>query len=675
MEIKPIPSREAGQFCNNIKLSEFNQIQSYGVLLVLDSDLRVIQHSANLTTLLNTTSSQLLNVFVMDYLKKNRADEDLISWLKQADNKCKCLYWQSEKEEIRIWVWIHQTSEGILLEIEPAAENAEPQEDLLDLAQSLISSMETHNQYRDIHQLVQITCEEIQKITNFDRVIVYKFDKADHSGLVIAEIQKPDMESYLGLRFPANDIPQHVRAMYSDIPLRYIPSIYEKPLKLIPEINSVSKRLLDLSHTNLRMVAPVHIQYLRNMRVSSATSIAILHDKKLWGLIACHHKEPKYLSVNLRLFLILMANALATQVVALECAHDFHQHQKMVAIQSAIIKNITKEASLIAALERYHEPLMNLVSAQGMSIKLQNNLLNFGATPTNDQVYDLASWIQINHPSGTYITHTLPLQYKESMDYKDKACGILAIKMTGLDDHCLIFYRAEFIHHVEWAGNPDAALRSSKVDYSPRDSFERFLQIIHNHSSPWLSHERNAAEFIRSMIVNKQLQDLLQSQTLHDPLTGLLNRLYMAQSLEIEIQRAMREKQTLSVLLADLDFFKKFNDHFGHLAGDLVLKEFSAFLKMHFRGYDHIYRYGGEEFLVILPGISEMDAQEKAEALRQAVKKMVIRFEGKTLPSLTVSMGLSRYPMDGSDGQALIKLADAALYKAKEGGRDRVVVT
>jgi GGDEF domain-containing protein len=155
----------------------------------------------------------------------------------------------------------------------------------------------------------------------------------------------------------------------------------------------------------------------------------------------------------------------------------------------------------------------------------------------------------------------------------------------------MLFYRQELIHSIFWAGNPSESLKYRDDKYSPRDSFQRFMQSITNHSAPWTTHDIKAAEFIRSTVVNKQLQDLLQVQAMLDPLTGLLNRLYLDQRLEIEVDRAKRKSHHLAIIHADLDLFKYINDTFGHQAGDYVLSEFAKFLKTHFRSYDYIYRW------------------------------------------------------------------------------------
>lgn len=660
-------------FCDNITLSEYNQIQSHGGLLVLDHNLRVVQYSENITSILDTTIEQLLHSPVSTFLESENIVENITAWLSQRNNKYKRIDWRSPQNKIKIWVYPHQVSKGTILEIEPLIENDIEDNSLFDLMQHVVDGMKLTNSSQNIQRLIQNTCDEIQKITGFDRVIAYQFNEHDDSGVVVAEVITNDMESYLGLHFPATDIPRNVRAMYLNEPIRYIPSINYKQQKILPEINPITKTFLDLSNITLRMVAPVHIEYLKNMGVVAATSIAIIHNNKLWGLIACHHKKPKYLSVNLRLILILIGNTLGIQIASLECSKEYLFEQRTAEQLSSLTENIYKEDSLLYALDGYHQNMIELVGAIGMSIHDQNNLLSYGETPSQDQVIALIEWLKSNPIQLSFSTSSLPLTFKPSMNYKDKACGVLVVSLTRLQNHYLIFYRPEIIHSIFWAGNPSRLLICHGDQYSPRNSFERFMQTITNHAAPWTKHDIKTAEFIRSTLVNKQLQDLLQVQAMHDPLTGLLNRLYLDQRLEAELNRADRKSQHLAIILTDLDFFKKINDNFGHQTGDYVLSEYANFLKNCFRGYDYIYRYGGEEFLILLPDTNDASAQMKAEILRSEIKKLKLEYAGKALPIVSISAGIAVYPDNGSDGRSLIAAADIALYKAKSSGRDKVI--
>ena len=148
----------------------------------------------------------------------------------------------------------------------------------------------------------------------------------------------------------------------------------------------------------------------------------------------------------------------------------------------------------------------------------------------------------------------------------------------------------------------------------------------------------------------------------------------MQESLDRELHRAKRKKRPLAVVFLDLDHFKRFNDSFGHDAGDLVLKEMAdAFLK-HFRSDDIICRYGGEEFAVILPESSAKDAMKRASALRAAVKKISLRNRGQVLDPVTISVGIAAYPEHGQTAEELLHIADQCLYQSKAQGRDRVTV-
>ena len=171
---------------------------------------------------------------------------------------------------------------------------------------------------------------------------------------------------------------------------------------------------------------------------------------------------------------------------------------------------------------------------------------------------------------------------------------------------------------------------------------------------------------------NLRLREALRLQSTRDTLTGLFNRRYMEETLERELKRAARNKESVSVLMFDIDHFKKFNDTFGHQAGDTLLREFGEFLMHKIRGHDIACRYGGEEFAVILPGASFENGLKRADALRAGVKELVVQHAGQVLGMVTVSIGVSAFPGRGNSDD-LLRAADEALYRAKAGGRDSVV--
>ncbi|GAL37453.1 hypothetical protein JCM19240_1389 [Vibrio maritimus] len=183
----------------------------------------------------------------------------------------------------------------------------------------------------------------------------------------------------------------------------------------------------------------------------------------------------------------------------------------------------------------------------------------------------------------------------------------------------------------------------------------------------------SVAEHLGLALANLSLQEKLRSQALSDPLTGLYNRRFFEQKLTEHVNNSATSTESLSLLMLDLDHFKRFNDNFGHDAGDYVLKEISAMLKRTVSDDEIACRLGGEELAVILPHSDMDDATEYADNIVTQIRTMHLEHKGLSLGQLSVSIGVSTYPEPSSDIEGLVKMADKALYMAKEQGRDRVV--
>ena len=175
-------------------------------------------------------------------------------------------------------------------------------------------------------------------------------------------------------------------------------------------------------------------------------------------------------------------------------------------------------------------------------------------------------------------------------------------------------------------------------------------------------------------ISSLRLRASLRSMSVRDPLTGLFNRRYLDETMERELRRAERSGQPLSVIVADLDHFKMLNDAQGHQAGDEALQAVSAILARGARAEDVVCRYGGEEFVILLPGCALDVARQRAEKLRAAVQAVDVIHRDKRIGPITASFGVAAMPQHGTVGQTLVRRADAALYRAKALGRDRVEI-
>jgi diguanylate cyclase (GGDEF)-like protein len=175
-------------------------------------------------------------------------------------------------------------------------------------------------------------------------------------------------------------------------------------------------------------------------------------------------------------------------------------------------------------------------------------------------------------------------------------------------------------------------------------------------------------------IANINLREALRTQSIRDPLTGLYNRRYLEEMLEREVRRAVRAEQSLGILMLDLDHFKSFNDTYGHDAGDAVLRQAGSLFAQGIRAEDIVCRFGGEEFVFILPTASLQATQSRAEKIRANLRELTILHRGQSLGPITASIGVAALPMHGTSPKEVLAAADAALYRAKSEGRDRVVV-
>jgi len=188
-----------------------------------------------------------------------------------------------------------------------------------------------------------------------------------------------------------------------------------------------------------------------------------------------------------------------------------------------------------------------------------------------------------------------------------------------------------------------------------------------------LSFKTTFAAQVGLSITNIRLREALRTQSVRDALTGLYNRRYLEEVMEREVRRASRAAQSLGVLIIDLDYFKKFNDTYGHDAGDAVLREIAVSLTKGVRAEDFVCRFGGEEFVVILPTADLAAARARAERLRAKTRDLTILHQGRSMGMITISVGVAAFPEHGESPKELLAAADAALYEAKRGGRDQVV--
>ena len=284
------------EFCGRVPLNQTNMIQPHGVLLVVDrKDYRIIQCSENATAIFNLPPKELVGQSLLRQISEQQGQALIAQFQKEVREKLPFILTFPSGDHL---VLIQAREDSFILEIENRQRRDRENDSFLSVYQPLKYAMAAVESATSTQEVCNVAATALKNISGFDKVMIYQFDEA-WNGDVRAEAMEPGMDAYLGLKFPSSDIPRQARELYRRSPFRLIPDIHYQPVKLYPVINPLVNAFTDLSDSNLRSVAPVHLEYLSNMGVIASMSTRILVEGNLWGLIACHHRTPRYLSFEI----------------------------------------------------------------------------------------------------------------------------------------------------------------------------------------------------------------------------------------------------------------------------------------------------------------------------------------------------------------------------------------
>lgn len=258
---------------------------------------------------------------------------------------------------------LHKSNGVFILEAEP--EDADPQKvsEVYDQTSQFLSYMhDTHT----LKQLCDLVAKGTRKITGYDRVMIYRFDK-DYNGEVFAESCREDLEPFLGLHYPHTDIPAQARELYIKNLLRLIADVNYTPVPIYTIDDTPAGKNLDLSLSVLRSTSPIHVQYLHNMGVCATLTISLIYKKRLWGLIACHHYSPKNLSPEVRLAAQLQGHFITSQIDLRQSNEEYEIARKASAsldkVNSFSLSNQNDFKKLVE-----NQSLLQLCNAAGVAI-------------------------------------------------------------------------------------------------------------------------------------------------------------------------------------------------------------------------------------------------------------------------------------------------------------------
>ncbi|MFB2896198.1 ATP-binding protein [Aerosakkonemataceae cyanobacterium BLCC-F50] len=505
---KIIIAEEAGLTnCENEPIHIPGSIQPHGVILVLQEPaLTILQASENTLEFLGIKAEALISnnlSILLDDLQLNCLKQCLSNEEIQSFNPIK-LSIKTNKESAYFDGIIHRVNGLLILELEVAASiEYMPFFSFYHYIRTAASKIQ---ESPNLQQLCQNIATEVRHLSGFDRVMVYRFSPEGH-GEVIAEDKREDLNSYLGLNYPATDIPKQARKLYALNWIRLIANVNYQPVAITPLNNPVTGNPIDLSFSGLRSVSPLHIEYLQNMGVGASMSISLMKDQKLWGLVACHHYSPKYISYEARTACKFLGQVMSVELSSKADSENYDYQIKLKSLISRFIEYMSREKNVIDGLLKHYPNLLELVSAEGAAVCLDRECRIIGKTPSLSELKSLIEWIGNNFKQDVFYTDSLAKLYPEAEKYKDVASGLIGISLSQTQNHYVLCFRPEVVQTVNWAGNPYEPAEITKImedgslRLSPRKSFELWKEIVKFKSLPWKECEIEAVHELRNAII------------------------------------------------------------------------------------------------------------------------------------------------------------------------------
>ncbi len=354
-----------------------------------------------------------------------------------------------------------------------------------------------------------VAVKELRRLTGFDRVMYYRFDR-DWNGEIVAEDRRPDLEPFLGLHYPASDIPAQARALYARNWLRFIGDRTASPAALVPADNPSTGEPLDLSYSVLRSVSPIHLQYLANMGVTASMSVSVLDGDELIGLIACHHYSgPLVPPAAVRATCEFLAQTVSMLLVSRRRDRAIARAAEAESLIHRIRIAIGTHSSVLDALRAEAPSMLQLTDATGIAVSVDGAGFTEGAVPDPDAVARIVSLTQAHTPDDAmFATDSLTRLDPELEGVADTASGVLALFLDG--QGYVLFFRPELVEHVHWGGDPREKPVRVGVDgvsrLSPRGSFALWRETVRGRSHPWDQGELLSAPYVRREIIGSLLR-------------------------------------------------------------------------------------------------------------------------------------------------------------------------
>ena len=476
-------------------------IQPHGVLLALqEPDLTILQVSENVADHFGRR--------VEDVLAQSLAA--LLDDASVAEVRVALGHHGSDVNPLRLAgcgkLWdgvVHRHDGAVILELEPTADPSFEQN-----VQRALRRVLTGVQFANsLPELCRNIAKQVRYMTGFERVMLYRFDEEEH-GRVDAEAKDEALEPYLGLHYPASDIPSQARQLYLRNWIRLIPDARYTPSRLTPALRPDTGMPLDLSCAVLRSVSPIHLEYMANMGIRGAMSISLVVRDRLWGLISCaSHTQPRHIPYALSSACEVLGRLTSLQIAALEEREAADLRAARRDTQCVLAEAMRSEDGVLEGLLARSAELLSLVNATGAAVASGGTCLTCGRTPEPTVITGLVDWLDSRGAVEPFATGSLPALCPAAMHAKDVASGLLTFALPGTPTRRVLWFRPEMPWTVHWGGDPRKPVDTDdRMRIHPRRSFALWKEEVRLRSSPWTASEIEAAQDLRRSAVEIDLE-------------------------------------------------------------------------------------------------------------------------------------------------------------------------
>ena len=499
-----MPSNVDLSNCDREPIHILGHVQSFGCLLAITTDWNVIHASTNCEELLNFKAEDAIGKQFSDFFPP-QAVHDLrgrIQAVAHQSGTARMFGYDLFGTGKHFNVSIHRANQCLVFEFEPTS-RAIVDDDETTLVQSLIARVQRH---KTVEKASEEAARAIQALTGMDRVMVYRFG-TDGSGEVIAEALRGKGEPFLGLRYPASDVPKQARELYKRSMLRIISDVEDPTHKIIPQSGPTGDPL-DLSLSVTRAVSPIHLEYLRNMGVNASMSVSIMRRNDLWGLFACHHNSPKKLDYKTRSAVELFAQLFNYELAQLEMAKEFEDLDRARELHDKLMALISGGVTLFDIFETFSDQIRDVIPHDGIVVYSGGKFKSKGSTPTEEEFIGLARFLNTARGSEVYNTDELALRYEQAADFADRAAGLMALPISRNPRDYLVLFRKELTQTVTWAGNPEKPVEfgPNGARLTPRKSFDAWQEVVRGKCEAWREGELRAADALRVTLIEVVLK-------------------------------------------------------------------------------------------------------------------------------------------------------------------------